>query len=187
VEVCGFNPSMIMTGRSPLSLFHAFISSLYSVTRKICKDVDLVLKRSVKWLLKEGNALKRLNVQMIGSDGRDLNITHTILEIWSEASHDSKIICPRDNASKLSLFKTYFAEFDHYNELTYRSYFPKIEKCFIKALSELYSVSIIVFDYILKETVTHKFSGVSNSHLLLYKVSDIEYFGVFDIDDFVSY
>jgi hypothetical protein len=187
VEVCGFNPAMIMTGRSTLSLFHAFISSLYSITRKMCKDADIVLKNCVKWLLKEGNAQKRLNVQINGCNSCDVNLSHSILDVWAEdaMSHDMKVMC-RDYATKISLFRNYFAKFDHYNESTYQLYFPKTDKCFIKALSELFSVSIVVFDYVLKDTFTYTFSKGLNSHIFLYKVSVAEYFGVFDIDNFVS-
>jgi hypothetical protein len=188
VEVCGFNPSMVLTGRSPLSLFHAFASSLFSITRRNCKVANLLLKASVKWLLKEGNVLKKLDVQTNGCrcTESDLIVPQTILDIWLEetTSLDIKTMCS-DYTAKMSLLKKYFVKFDHYNESTYRSYFPKMDRYFIKALSDIYCVSVIVFDYLLKKTFTYTDSN-SSAHMFLYKVSEVEYFGVFDIDAFVN-
>jgi hypothetical protein len=58
VGVTGFNTAMVMTSKSPLSMFHAFAASHFACRRGCAKDAVSILKTAVKWLLNNENGFK---------------------------------------------------------------------------------------------------------------------------------
>jgi hypothetical protein len=186
ISVSGLNAAMVMTSKGALSLFHAYASSHYASLGGRPKSAHTILESCVRWIVADGHAciFGRIIIQSAYQSSNYLQ--HSLLSIWCNAvSVDTKL----DVCEQIRQLKRFFAGISYEYSSSYGVFFPRLNELFLSILCELYNVIITVFDDILALIRTYKpvrddYKKVGR--VILYKVDEDEYFGVFDIDKFVK-
>jgi hypothetical protein len=178
VGVTGFNPAMVMTSKSPLSMFHAFISSHYALHIGPVKSTTSLLRNCVKWLLVATNSEEQCTLVEQSKHSVRTDAL-SVLCVWCEAMGCDKSL---DEREKLRKMQKHINDVSFLYGASYVSHFPKLNRLFLCVLSRVYNVVITVFDNMSGTIHTYQNSKIGSPHILLFHVGESEYFGVFDLD-----
>ncbi len=194
VHATGINPAMVLIPKSPLSMFGAFASSHYAAVRKgAAKTKDELLKSCVFWLLKSDcknacTSTNNLSTEQRGSV-KSIN-SRCLMDVWCEIM---SLPIDTHDVEKKSRMRQHLNAISFKLGASYSAHFPKLNKLFVMVLCEIYKSTLTIFEnpsgrvctYRRAPTRTENFTADDDKHhLVMLKVEDDEYFGVFDLDAF---
>jgi hypothetical protein len=190
VQATGFNPAMVLIPRSPLSIFNAFAASHYAIARKgAAKTDEYLLKLCVKWLMVDDckNACNSTNSLSTTQPCSTTTVrSRCLLDVWCEImSHpvDTHVV-----SKKLKMHQN-LSEISFTLAASYTEHFPKLNELFVMALCEIFNCAVTILDNAFGKVCTYRGKGklfAEKHHIVVLKVDDDEYFGVFDLDSHVK-
>jgi hypothetical protein len=187
VNATGFNAAMVLTPKSPLSMLNAFACSYYAaVPIGTAKSEEELLKSCVDWLL-SGNCVNAwastssLTTSQLGSDVQ--SSSRRLLDVWCEIM--SVPVETHVVEKKVRMCK-HLKEISFKLGAVYKTHFPMLNELFLMVLCELYRCTVTILDNALGRVSTYEVKTnslfIKRHQLILFKVDDKEYFGVFDLN-----
>lgn len=188
VSVTGYNLALVMTSKTPLSMIHAFSSCYFALKLKgAALDAVKLFQKCINWILhNDTNIFRGCSISIQQLEYSPQIVDNDLLYLWCSILFVDETL---DIREKLRRMKRYFTDINFLKSSDYSSYLPKMNKLFLCILCIVYKVKITVFDGTLGliETYTANDKLVKLiGHIVIYKVGESEYFGVFDIEEYVN-
>jgi hypothetical protein len=191
VRVTGFNLALVLVPKSPLSLFNAFACSHYAAVHKgASKSEDVLLKTCVDWLL-TGDCFKTYtsttgSLSTLQESSQTRSNSRRLVDVWCEIMlrSDDKM----NDVDKVCRMRKHIQEISFKLGASYKNHFPLLNELFIMVLCVIYRCTVTVLDNPSGKVCTYRTADylfTERHHLIVVKVEEDEYFGIFNLNDHV--